>query len=301
VYDRLRPDILVVLGDRFEILSAVASALPFRIPVAHIHGGEATEGLIDEQIRHAVTKMSHLHFPATEPYRQRILQMGEPSSNVFCFGAPGLDNIRRLPLLTRDVLFKELGLPEEARDLGVVTYHPVTLEKDSAQDHISNLLDALQPFSEVFWVFTLPNPDTGSRSIAQRIEHFVATHPDMAKLFASLGSINYLSLLRCASLMVGNSSSGLIEAPSFALPVVNIGDRQRGRVRAQNIVDVESPKSQAIRQAINRVLSPAFRASLRGMENPYGDGSASDRIVAILKTVELNEGLIKKSFKARLA
>jgi len=294
-YERLRPDIAVVLGDRFEILSAVAAATPFRLPVAHIHGGEVTEGVMDDLFRHAITKMSHIHFTATDEYKKKVIQMGELPENVFCFGAPGLDNIYKLDLIDKEELYQELGLPFETK-VGVVTYHPVTLEKGTAELQISELLQALRSFPDIYWVFTLPNADTGGRIIAKLINNFARNNPDKGKVFTSLGRVRYLSLLKHASVMVGNSSSGIIEAPSFELPVVNVGDRQRGRVRAQNVIDVLDCKEEAIALAVDKAISSVFKASLKGLKNPYGNGIASAKIVKNLKTIPLSEKLIKKRF-----
>ncbi|TAN45242.1 MAG: UDP-N-acetylglucosamine 2-epimerase (hydrolyzing) [Nitrospirae bacterium] len=296
VYERLKPDLITVLGDRFEIFAAVAAAVPFRIPIAHIHGGEATQGAMDECFRHAITKMSHLHFPAAGVYAKRIMQMGENPENVFCFGAPGLDNIRKLKLLERDELFSELQLPED-KTIGVVTFHPVTLEKDAAEMQMTALLGALRNFEDIYWVFTMPNADTGGRAIAWMMNNFVKDSPASGKVFASLGQVRYLSLLKHAALMVGNSSSGIIEAPSFGLPVVNIGDRQRGRMRAANVIDIEDCRSDFIVAAIRRAVSLDFRNLLKGIVNPYGAGDASDSIVSKIKSVGLDSGLIKKSFQ----
>ena len=294
-YERLRPDIVVVLGDRFEILSAVAAATPFRLPVAHIHGGEITEGVMDDLFRHAITKMSHIHFTATDEYKKKVIQMGELPENVFCLGAPGLDNIYKLDLIDKEELYQELGLPFETK-VGVVTYHPVTLEKGTAELQISELLQALRSFPDIYWVFTLPNADTGGRIIAKLINDFARNNPDKGKVFTSLGRVRYLSLLKHASVMVGNSSSGIIEAPSFELPVVNIGDRQRGRVRARNIIDVLACKEEGIRVAIDKAISGEFKMSLKGLKPPYGEGRSSEKIVENLKTIILDEKLIKKTF-----
>jgi UDP-hydrolysing UDP-N-acetyl-D-glucosamine 2-epimerase len=295
VYERLKPDMIVVSGDRFEVLSAVAAAIPFRIPVAHVHGGEATEGLIDEAIRHAVTKLSHLHFTAMEKYRNRVIQMGEDPKNVFVFGAPGLDNIYKLDLMNKDRICAGLGLPAGKR-IGVVTYHPVTLEKGTASPQITEILSALKRCKDIYWVFTFPNADTGGGVIIEKIRRFTEKFPRLGKMFISLGQLRYLSLLKSASLMLGNSSSGFTEAPSFELPVVNIGDRQRGRVRGRNIIDVAACKRIAIKKAIERALSNEFKNSLKGMRNPYGKGDASRKIVEKLKTARLGEDLIKKRF-----
>lgn len=293
-YERLKPDILMVLGDRFEILSAVVSAVPFRIPTAHIHGGEATEGVTDELFRHAITKMSHIHFPSNKVYANRIIQMGELSQNVFCFGSPALDNIYKLSLLNREKLFQELELPQNEK-IGVVTYHPVTLENDTAGVHMCELLKALQEFQDIYWVFTLPNADVGGRIIIKTISDFIAGNPDKAKSFVSLGQLRYLSLLKYATVMVGNSSSGIIEAPSFELPIVNVGSRQGGRVRAKNVVDAPICESKIITSVINKAISKEFRDSLKGLRNPYGEGDASTRIIDTIKTVSLR-GITKKRF-----
>ena len=293
-YERLKPDILVVLGDRFEILSAVASAVPFRVPVAHIHGGEATEGVTDELFRHAITKMSHIHFPSNKVYANRIIQMGESSQNVFCFGSPALDNVYKLSLLNREKLFQELGLPQNKK-IGVVTYHPVTLEKDTVELHMNELLKALQGFNELYWVFTLPNADVGGRIIIKMINDFISKNSESGKSFTSLGQLKYLSLLKYATVMVGNSSSGIIEAPSFELPVVNITDRQGGRVRAENVIDEPICEASRISSAINKAISREFRDTLKWLKNPYGDGDAVAGIVKTIKTISLS-GLIKKQF-----
>ena len=293
-YERLKSDMLVVLGDRFEILSAVAAAVPFRIPVAHIHGGESTEGAIDESFRHAITKMSHIHFPATQPYADRINQMGESPERVYCFGAPGLDNVFKLSLLNKKELYQALKFPEDRR-LGVVTYHPATLEKDTAEFQISILLEVLQDFKSIYWVFTHPNADTGGRVIVKKINEFILENPDKGKTFVSLGQLKYLSLLRYAIIMVGNSSSGLTEAPSFELPVVNIGERQKGRIRAANLIDVPVCEKSKIISAIHRAISKDFRDSLKGLKNPYGDGNTSVKIVEVLKKVPLDD-ITKKEF-----
>ena len=294
-YEHLRPDVLVVLGDRFEIHAAVSASIPFRIPVAHIHGGEGTEGAMDELFRHAITKMSHLHFTATGKYRNRVIQMGELPECVFCCGAPGIDNIYKLDLINKERLCIELGISEDKK-IGIITYHPVTLEKNLANSQISELLEAVKEFEEIYWVFTLPNADIEGRGVTEKINNFVSEFPKKGKVFISLGQLRYLSLLKSASLMLGNSSSGLIEAPSFELPVVNIGDRQRGRIRGKNVIDIPECKRELIINSIHKALSANFRNSLKGMKNPYGEGNASEKIVKILKTISLGEGLIKKTF-----
>ena len=293
-YERLK-NILVVLGDRFEILSAVVAAVPFRIPVAHIHGGEVTEGAMDELFRHAITKMSHIHFPAAQIYANRIIQMGESPERVFCFGAVGLESIYNFPLLERKKLYKELGLPSNKK-VGIITYHPVTLEADTAGLQMSELLKAIQDFQNIYWVFTMPNADTDGRIIARIINGFTKDNPDRCKAFISLGQLRYLSLMKHAVVMVGNSSSGLIEAPSFELPVVNIGDRQTGRMRGQNVIDVIGCRKGAIVKAIKKAISPEFRNSLKVMRNLYDESRISGKILEKLKTIPLGQGLIKKRF-----
>jgi len=294
-YKRLKPDMLIVLGDRFEILSAVCAAIPFRIPVAHIHGGESTEGQIDEPIRHAVTKMSHIHFTTTEKYKKRVMQMGENPKNIFSFGAPGLDNINNLNLLNKEELFKALGLDGHER-IGVVTYHPVTLEENTAEKQISELLEALKLFKDILWIFTMTNADTGGRVIIKKTKEFTHNNPKQGKAFQSLGQLKYLSLLKNAEVMVGNSSSGLIEAPSFELPVVNIGDRQLGRIRTENVVDVCECEKGPIVDGIRKAISLEMKKSLQGLRNPYGEGRSSGKIVEKVKSIQLGESLIKKSF-----
>ena len=294
-YERLKPDILVVLGDRFEILAAVSAAVPFRMPVAHIHGGESTEGAMDELFRHAITKMSHIHFPAVKSYADRIMQMGEQPENVFCFGAPGLDHIYKLRLMDAEELSSTLGIPYD-RKIGIVTYHPVTLEQNTSEVHISELLEAVKKFPDVFWIFTISNADTSGRIIGRKIEDFLNKNPERGKLFVSLGQLRYLSLMKHASVMVGNSSSGIIETPSFELPVVNIGSRQLGRMRAMNVIDVPECNETYITGAVHKALSAEFKNSLKGIRNPCGDGNASDRIVEKLKNCQLGERLIKKKF-----
>ncbi len=287
-YERLSPDILIVLGDRFEALSAVATAVPFRMIVAHIHGGEITEGAIDELFRHAITKMSHIHFPATQVYANRVKQMGELPDNIFCFGAPGIDNICKLDLISKKDLFNILELPQNKK-IGVVTYHPVTLEKNFAGSQVYELLEAMGSFKEIFWVITMPNADTGSRIIIKNIRSYVRDNPGNTKLLNSLGQLRYLSLLKHATIMVGNSSSGIIEAPSFELPVVNIGDRQKGRIKAKNVIDIPVCEKSNIKDAISRAISKGFIYSLSGVENPYGNGDTSRKIVEVLKTVKITD------------
>ncbi len=291
-FDRLKPDLLVLLGDRFEIFAAATAAVVARIPIAHLHGGEITQGAIDEAFRHAITKMSHYHFPATGRYAERIRQMGENPQNIFTFGAPGLDHISRLNLPGREELLKELGIKTGKR-IAVITYHPVTLESATAHHHLISLFSAVRGRGLTL-IFTYANADPGGRAINQLIDDFAKREPD-AHAFPSLGQRRYLGLLRIADVMAGNSSSGIIEAPSFKLPVVNIGDRQKGRVRAINVIDC-GPEEQEIALALDQSLRQEFRDSLKDLDNPYGNGQASSQIVGVLKKIPLGEVVLKKSF-----
>lgn len=289
---RLQPDLLLVVGDRFEMHAAALAALPMKIPVAHIHGGEVTSGAIDDALRHSLTKLSHLHFVATQAYGRRVVQLGEEPWRVTVCGAPSLDQLRALPLLSRDELATRLQVPLDPPPL-VVTYHPVTLEFEQAEQHVAELLAALDAVAQPL-VFTLPNADTRGRMIRQRIREFVAGRA-AAWMLDNLGTQRYFSLLRHAAAMVGNSSSGLIEAPSFELPVVNVGRRQEGRTRAANVIDVGHDRA-AILAGLRQALDPRFRQRLAGLVNPYGDGRAAEAIVARLRSVALDERLLQKRF-----
>ncbi|HPF98923.1 MAG TPA: UDP-N-acetylglucosamine 2-epimerase [Kiritimatiellia bacterium] len=291
-YERSRPDILVVLGDRFDMFAAVAAALPFKIPVAHLHGGELTRGAIDDALRHAITKMSHLHFVATEDYAHRVMQLGEEPRRVMVSGAPSLDNLRAMKLFTAEEMERLVGLPMDPAPL-LVTLHPVTLEYEKAAWHAEELLAALAAVDRPL-VFTGTNADTGGRSIRRLIDDFVGRRAN-ARFVENLGTCAYFSLMKHAAAMVGNSSSGMIEAASFELPVVNIGLRQDGRVRDANIIDVGHGRAE-IAAGVAKALTPTFRSSLRGMKNPCGDGHASEKIVERLKTVTLDNDLVMKRF-----
>lgn len=291
-YARLRPDILVVLGDRFEMHAAAVAALPFKIPVAHIHGGEITEGAIDNALRHSMTKLSHLHFVAAGEYARRLIQMGEEPWRVIVSGAPALDSIRSIGLLLREELADRIGICLEKAPL-LVTYHPVTLEYEHTEWQVKQLLEALKGL-DLPVVFTMPNADTNGRVITRMMEAFVGENP-AAKIVANLGPQAYFSMMAIAAAMVGNSSSGIIEAPSFKLPVVNIGARQRGRLKAKNVIDVEYERA-AIVNGITRAISPEFRSTLDDLVNPYGEGRASEVIVQHLKRIVLDNRLLMKNF-----
>lgn len=288
----LRPDLLLVLGDRFEILPPVAAALVAAIPVAHVHGGESTEGAFDDSLRHAITKMSHLHFVAAEAYRTRVIQLGERPEHVFLVGGLGIDNLHRLRLLSRHELENDLQLTFGRRNL-LITFHPATAESASGAEQVEELLAALDTQHDTHFFFTAPNADPGASNIRALIEAYVARVPE-ARVFTSLGQLRYLSMMREVDAVVGNSSSGLLEAPSLRKPTINIGDRQRGRLRADSVIDC-APDRAAIRRALDRIQTSSFQSRLASMTNPYGDGGASDRICQILSTIPI-AGLVKKSF-----
>jgi GDP/UDP-N,N'-diacetylbacillosamine 2-epimerase (hydrolysing) len=288
----LKPDVIVVLGDRYEIFSAVAAALVARIPVAHLHGGELTEGAFDDALRHAITKMSHLHFVAAQPYRQRVIQLGEAPETVFLVGGLGVDSLLRVPLLSRSELEQVLDFSFGKRTV-LVTFHPATLSAASPGEQMAELLVALDAMPDTHFIFTLPNADNGGQEIAAQIDNFVARNP-RAKSYAALGQQRYFSCLAHCDMVVGNSSSGLTEAPSFKKPTVNIGDRQRGRLKASSVIDCE-PTSASISAALDRACSEDFIQSLGTAINPYGQGGAADKVVATLKAHPLGS-LIPKVF-----
>jgi UDP-N-acetylglucosamine 2-epimerase (non-hydrolysing)/GDP/UDP-N,N'-diacetylbacillosamine 2-epimerase (hydrolysing) len=287
-----RPDVLLVLGDRFEMMAAALAALPFKIPLAHIHGGEVTQGAMDESLRHSITKLSHLHFVATEESGRRVAQLGEEPWRITVSGAPSLDNLNRVPLLPAGELEVRFGLRLEPAPL-LVTFHAVTLEYEQTELQTVELLTALAA-SGLPVVFTMPNADTNGRIIIRLLKEFVRTHPT-AQWVDNLGTEGYFSMMACAAALVGNSSSGIIEAASFKLPVVNIGSRQCGRTRPANVIDVGYAGAEIL-QGIRRAVAPAFRAGLRDLVNPYGQGQAAPKIVAALKQVELGDRLLRKRF-----
>lgn len=290
--NELHPDLIVVLGDRFEIFSAVSAALVARIPVAHVHGGETTEGSIDEGLRHSITKMSHLHFVAAEEYRQRVIQLGEQPDRVFMVGGLGVDNIKRMKLLDREALEQSLGIQLGEKSL-LVTFHPVTLETGTAADQMAALMAVLDGLHDTQLVFTMPNADTDGRVLITMIEQFVAQHAN-SRAYTSLGQLRYLSCLAHVDGVVGNSSSGLLEAPSFQKGTINIGDRQRGRLQAASVINCE-PTRESITTALKHLYSAGFHTGLRNVRNPYGEGGASEKILATLKSAAL-DGVLKKSF-----
>ena len=293
VYNELQPDIIVVLGDRFEMFSAVASAMIARVPVAHLNGGEATEGLIDEPIRHSITKMSHLHFTATETYRKRVIQLGEQPDRVFNTGSMGSENINRMTFLSREAFEESIGFKLGRRNL-LITFHPVTLENNTAAEQFENLLQALDELPDTHLIFTKPNADTEGRVVIDLIDKYVAAHQDKAVAFISLGQLRYLSALKYMDGVIGNSSSGLLEVPSFGIGTINIGDRQQGRIKAASVIDC-APDQASVKAALERLLSAEFQELLKTSENPYGSRNPSEEIIRVLKTVELR-GIQKKRF-----
>jgi GDP/UDP-N,N'-diacetylbacillosamine 2-epimerase (hydrolysing) len=290
--EELHPDLIMVLGDRFEIFAAVAAALVARIPVAHLHGGEKTEGAFDEALRHSITKMSHLHFVAAEEYRRRVIQLGEAPERVFLVGGLGIDNIKRLRLLDRAELEASLNFKLGQKSL-LITFHPATLEASTAAKQMTELLAALSALNDTQLIFTLPNGDTEGRSLIKMLDQFVVVHPN-ARAYKSLGQLRYLSCIAQVDGVVGNSSSGLMEVPSFNKGTVNIGDRQRGRLQAASVINCE-PTRLGIESALRRLYSLDFQETLLRVVNPYDQGGAAAKVVETIKRCTLN-GLVKKSF-----
>ena len=296
VLSNLNPDVVLIMGDRYELLSVMTACIINTIPIAHISGGEITEGAIDDQIRHAMTKASHLHYVANTVYGERVMQMGEENWRVCVSGEPGLDNLKRQPIMTFDELQKDLGM-DLLKPTAIVTFHPVTLELDDLEEQMQNLLKGLEHAASVYslqYLITFPNADVGSNYIIDEWEKFVYNRRDR-KLVKSLGQTRYLSSLRFLSMMIGNSSSGLVEAPSFSLPVINIGNRQKGRMRGKNVIDVDCTSSEIIK-GIERSMEWDKSALCF---NPYGDGKASEKIMDHLHSVFSNynqKEIISKKF-----
>jgi UDP-hydrolysing UDP-N-acetyl-D-glucosamine 2-epimerase len=291
--ERLAPDIVILLGDRFEALAAAQAALIARIPVAHLHGGEGTEGNIDEGIRHSITKMAHLHFTAAEDYRRRVIQLGENPERVYNFGAPGIDSVYNLDLLDRESLSASIGFDIQTPYFSL-TYHPVTLVKEKPSVAISELIAALEHFPDHKVVITAPNADTNGRNAFAALQALAKEAPQRFLFAVSLGQIRYLSLMKHAEAVIGNSSSGMIEAPALGTPTVNLGPRQRGRQRAPSVIDCEENESD-IRAAIEQAVSADYLATIMEKPHPFGNGTASPRIAKILRTANL-DGIIFKAF-----
>ena len=293
VYEELKPDMLVVLGDRYEIFSAVSSAMIARIPIAHIHGGETTEGAFDESIRHSITKMSHLHFTATTEYKNRVIQLGEQPNRVFNIGGMGIENIKRLKLLSKKEFEKSINMKLNKKNI-IITFHPVTLETSTAQEQFNNILKVIDTLKNTNIIFTKANSDTDGRVINNMIDKYVSANNHKSVAFTSLGQLRYLSALQYVDAMVGNSSSGLAEAPSFKIGTINIGDRQKGRIMANSVICVDNSINN-IENGFIKLYSNRFQKTLQNVKNPYGNGKASKKIIKVLKNVKLNN-LIKKSF-----
>jgi UDP-hydrolysing UDP-N-acetyl-D-glucosamine 2-epimerase len=289
----MRPDLLLLIADRYEMLAPASVALSLRIPIAHIEGGEISEGAIDDAVRNALTKMSHIHFTSTETARERVIAMGEEPWRVHRAGAPSLDHLRRSQLLSRDEVESACDLDLRIPAL-LVAYHPVTLQADTTceADALFAALEQIAAQGPTQILFCYPNADAGSRSLLSRTREFLTRHPS-TRLYVNLDAVAYWSLLRCVDTMVGNSSSGIMESGSFALPTINVGLRQKGRERARNVLDAE-PETASILARIGEARSPSFRASLEGMVNPYGDGHAAKRIVEVLTTCPLGQELLVK-------
>lgn len=292
-YAHLNPDIVVLLGDRFEIFSAAAAALIARIPIAHLHGGETTEGAFDEAIRHSITKMAHFHFTATDTYKKRVIQLGESPDRVFNVGGLGMDNIKKLKLMDMEDFERSIDFKLGSKNL-LITFHPVTLEHATAGEQFQNLLNALKEIQNTKFIFTKPNADTDGRIIIKMIDEYVSKNLDSSISFINLGQIRYLSAMQFVDGVVGNSSSGLTEAPAFKIGTVNIGDRQKGRIKADSVIDCE-PSQEAILEAIRKLYSEEFQLKLRHVKNPYGEGGGAKKIKKILKEKNLLN-LLKKEF-----
>lgn len=292
-YNTLKPDLVVVLGDRYEILAAATAALIERIPIAHLYGGEVTEGAYDDAIRHSITKMSHLHFTSTEAYRQRVIQMGEQPDRVFYIGALGVENVKRLSLMSKNEIEKEIDFTIDNNTI-LVTYHPVTLGNRTAKDDIDDFITVLEERKDLRVIFTLPNSDTGSIYIVEAVNGFVERNSDRAKAFKSLGVLRYLSVMKQVAAVVGNSSSGIVEVPSFGIPTLNIGDRQKGRIQAESIYNC-MPDKDSVLKGLEMILSKEFRELASKSHNPYEKANSAEEIFNVISTYPL-EQLKQKHF-----
>lgn len=292
-YEELKPDLVVVLGDRYEIFSAASAAMIARILIAHLHGGETTEGAFDESIRHSITKMSHLHFTAAEEYKNRVIQLGEHPSRVFNVGGMGIENIKRLKLLSKEEFEASIDFKLNKKNL-LVTFHPVTLESSTAKEQFEELLNAIDELQDTNIIFTKANSDTDGRVINQMIDEYVSTHNIKSIGFTSLGQLRYLSALQFVDAVVGNSSSGLLEAPTFKIGTINIGDRQKGRIMADSVICCNTCKDD-IKESFIKLYSEEFQKRVENIRNPYGNGRASENIKEIIKSFNL-DNVLKKSF-----
>ena len=293
-FERSKPDLLLVLGDRYETLAVCCAAMNHRIPIAHMYGGETTEGAVDEGIRHAITKLSYLHFTSTEGYRDRVIQLGEHPDRVFCVGATGIENILHVNLLNKSELAESLGFKLD-KPYAVITFHPVTLEDDSSAGQFQQLLDVCNRHHEMKFIFSKANADAHGRVVNQMIDDYVKDN-DNAVAFASMGTRRYLSAVKYSAMVMGNSSSGIVEAPSFGVPTINIGDRQKGRLQADSVINCQ-PKYDAIEEAVILALSKEFKEKARNTINPYGDGNTSVKIAETIKEFLMGDKInLKKKF-----
>ena len=293
VLEQIKPDIMVLLGDRYEMLSAGIAGMLRAVPLAHIHGGESTQGAIDEGIRHALTKMSHIHFCATSLYKRRIIQLGENPARVYNVGGLGVENIKRLELLSKKDFENSLGFRLGKKNI-LVTFHPQTIEKKSASKQFSQILNALDSLKDTHFIFTGANADNGGKIINEMAQNYCLKNPKKAIFAISLGQLRYLSAIKHADIVLGNSSSGISEAPSLKKATINIGNRQKGRIKAASIIDAKCDKS-AILKAIKKAYSKDFQAKLKSVKNPYDSGFASKKIIKVLENIKLN-GILKKKF-----
>lgn len=290
-----QPDLIVILGDRYEMLMAATAAMVARVPIAHIHGGELTEGMIDEAIRHSITKMSHIHFTATEEYRRRVIQLGEQPHTVYNVGALGIENIKHMELLDQKSLERQLNFKFTPKTI-MVTYHPVTLEYCSSEKQFKDILDVIEEDPELSVIFTKANSDMDGRIINQMIDEYTASHSDRCVSFTSLGQLRYFSALQYCSAVVGNSSSGIIEVPSFGIPTVNIGNRQKRRMHTGSVINCINDKTQ-IKAAVRTALSEEFKKKIEGVKNPYEGERTSEQILSIIiQTLNIGVDMRKKFF-----
>lgn len=296
-YDELKPDIIVILGDRYEIFSAVAAAMIARIPVAHIHGGELSEGSLDDCMRHSITKMAHLHFTAAEEYKNRVIQLGEDPRRVFNVGGLGIENIKKFKLLSKNELEKSIGFKLKKKNI-LITFHPVTLEKNTSKKQFQELLNAISDLNGTGIIFTKTNSDLNGNIINQMINQFLKKNSKNSIGFVSLGQLKYLSLLQYVDAVVGNSSSGLLEAASFKIGTINIGDRQRGRIRGRNVIDC-LPSKKNIQKSFAKLYSKKFQLLLQNVNNPYDNGTSSKKIIKVLRNFKLKDILKKKFYNIK--
>jgi GDP/UDP-N,N'-diacetylbacillosamine 2-epimerase (hydrolysing) len=291
-FHSIKPDLVLILGDRFEVFSAAIAAMSERLPIGHIHGGETTEGAIDEAMRHSITKMAHLHFVAAQKYKERVLQLGESSKRIYLVGGMGVDTIKKTKFLKKELLEKKINFTFKKKNI-FVNYYPVTLEKNTSKNQIKEIIKALRMFKNEGIIFSMPNADHNSKVIYREISNFVKKNKNV-KAFKSLGSLKYLSCLKLVDVILGNSSSGLLEAPTLKIPTLNIGDRQKGRLKAKSVIDCP-PKSKKIVYYLNKILSSYKKNKYQNFKSPYGAPGASKKIVSILEKIDYKK-LLKKTF-----